>query len=211
MLYLLHSSDINTTSLISSNRDSVFYRNYLQYYINTMDKVHTELENYNNEMQMAKSILYTKIRTFVSGLQILSENKIREQYTLYESHVIFATFKSTSYEVIPLFPYIPHFSDNDDDSDICNDENVEVINLDKLDDIYNSIKKDEPIFLYLADKNKHKFTIYSNYTAENKYSILDIDSWFGQEIEYSMIFMFLSSIISIIAFIILMILSYRNS
>ncbi len=39
-----------------------------------MDKVNTELENYNNEMQMAKSLLYTKTRTFVSGLHILAEN-----------------------------------------------------------------------------------------------------------------------------------------
>ncbi len=63
----------------------------------------------------------------------------------------------------------------------------------------------------LADKNKHESTIYRNFTAENKYSMLDIDSWFGPEIEYSMIFMFLSSIVSIIAFIILIILCYRNS
>ncbi len=67
-----------TNSLIPSNRDTVFYQNYLQYYMNTMDKVNTELENYNNEMQMAKSILYTKTRTFVSGLHILAENKIPE-------------------------------------------------------------------------------------------------------------------------------------
>ncbi len=43
-----------------------------------------------------------------------------------------------------LFPYISYFSDNEDDSDIYNEENVEVINLDKLDDIYSSIQKDEP-------------------------------------------------------------------
>ncbi len=44
----------------------------------TMDKMNTELENYNNEMQMAKSILFTESRTFVSGLHILAENKILE-------------------------------------------------------------------------------------------------------------------------------------
>ncbi len=42
--------------------------------MNNMDKVNTELENYNNDMQMAKS----KTRTFVSGLHILAENKIPE-------------------------------------------------------------------------------------------------------------------------------------
>ncbi len=67
-----------TTSIISSNRHRVFHRNYLQYYMYTMDKMNTELENYNNEMQMAKSILFTESRTFVSGLHILAENKILE-------------------------------------------------------------------------------------------------------------------------------------
>ncbi len=75
-----------------------------------------------------------------------------------------------------LFPYIPYFSDNDDYSDIYNEQNVEVINLDKLDNLYNSIKNDEHIFLFLADKTKHESTIYQNKTAENQNSILDIDS-----------------------------------
>ncbi len=49
--------------------------------------------------------------------------------------------------------------------------------------------------------------IYRNYTAENKYIMLEIDSWFDPEIEYSMIFKF---IVRMIAFIFLMILCYRN-
>ncbi len=46
-------------------------------------------------------------------------------------------------------------TDNEDDSDIYNEEKVEVINPDKLDDINSSIMKYEPIFLSLANKNKH--------------------------------------------------------
>ncbi len=67
-----------TNSLLATNVDTIFNRNYLLYYVNTVDKVNTNLSFYRNELQTAKSILYTKCRTFISGLHILAENKIPE-------------------------------------------------------------------------------------------------------------------------------------
>ncbi len=56
---------------------------YFQSYTSSLhatngDKVNTNLSFYRNELQTAKSILYTKCRTFISGLHILAENKIPE-------------------------------------------------------------------------------------------------------------------------------------
>ncbi len=67
-----------TSSLLATNGDAIFNKNYLLYYVNTVDKVNTDLSFYKNELQTAKSILYTKCRTFISGLHILAENKIPE-------------------------------------------------------------------------------------------------------------------------------------
>ncbi len=67
-----------TSSLLATNGDAIFNKNYLLYYVNTVDKVNTDLSFYRNELQTAKSILYTKCRTFISGLHILAENKIPE-------------------------------------------------------------------------------------------------------------------------------------
>ncbi len=38
----------------------VLYKNYIQYFVNIIDKVNTDLRFYRNELQTAKSILYTK-------------------------------------------------------------------------------------------------------------------------------------------------------
>ncbi len=73
----------------------------------------------------------------------------------------------------------------------------------------NKIDSDEDIFLSLADKNRHDSSKYRNNSDGSDNDLLDIDSWFGPE--YSMIFMFISSIISILGFIILMVLCYKNS
>ncbi len=59
-----------TNSLLATNGDAIFNRNYLPYYVNTVDKVNTDLSFYRNELQTAKSILYTKCRTFISGNKI---------------------------------------------------------------------------------------------------------------------------------------------
>jgi len=68
----------HTTDLINTQSDSIFYRNYLLFYIDAIDKVNFDLALYNNKLQTAKSILYTKCRTFISGLHTLAENKIPE-------------------------------------------------------------------------------------------------------------------------------------
>ncbi len=75
----------------------------------------------------------------------------------------------------------------------------------------NKIDTDKDILLSLTDKNRHDSLKYRNNSDDSDNDLLYIDSWFGPEIEYSMIFMFISSILSIIGFIILMILCYKNS
>ena len=67
-----------TESLINTNSDVLFYRNYLLYYIDTLGKVNSDLALYTSRLDTAKSILYTKCRTFISGLHTLAENKIPE-------------------------------------------------------------------------------------------------------------------------------------
>ncbi len=67
-----------TSSQLATNGDAIFDKKYLLYYVNTVDKVNTDLSFYRNELQTVKSILYTKSKTFISGLHILAENKIPE-------------------------------------------------------------------------------------------------------------------------------------
>ncbi len=108
-----------------------------------------------------------------------------------------------------MFPSIPYQSKSR--SSVYTDKDVPSIDLDKLDQLLNKIDTDENIFLSLADKNKHDSLKYQNNSDDSDNDLIDIDSWLGPEIEYSMIFMLISSIISIIGFIILMVLCYKNS
>ncbi len=95
-------------------------------------------------------------------------------------------------------------------SSVYTDKDVRSIDLEKLDQLVNKMHTDEDIFLSLVDKNRHDSSKYRNNSDDSDNDLLDIDSWFGPEIEYSIIFMFISSIISIIGFIILMIVCYKN-
>ncbi len=108
-----------------------------------------------------------------------------------------------------LFPSIPYHSNSR--SGVYRDKDVPSISLNKLDTLVRTIDTDKDIFLSLADKNRHDSQRLRNNSVDSDNDLLDIDSWFGPEIEYSMIFMFISSIISILGFIILMVLCYKNS
>ncbi len=108
-----------------------------------------------------------------------------------------------------MFPSIPYQSKSR--SGVYRDKDVPSISLEKLNQLVRKIDTDEDIILSLADKNRHDSSKYRNNSDDSYNDLLDIDSWFGPEIEYSMIFMFISSIISILGFIILMILCYKNS
>ncbi len=69
---------------------------------------------------------------------------------------------------------------------------------------------DKNIFLLLADKNLYDSLHYRNNMNVSDNNQLDIDSWFGSQIEYLMIFMCISSIINIIGFTILVVLCYKK-
>ncbi len=103
-----------------------------------------------------------------------------------------------------MFPSIPY------QSKLCSifytDKDVPSINIDKLDLLLNKINTDKDGSLTLADKNKHDSLKYQNNSIDSDNDLLNIDSWFGPEL---MILMFISSIISILGFIIL--ICYRNS
>ncbi len=84
--------------------------------------------------------------------------------------------------------------------------------IDKLDALVNRPDKDK-LHLTSADKNRKdnkalNKSLNSNINKNN--DILDIDTWFDDDIQSSMIFVFISSIVSIIAFIFLIFLCYKH-
>jgi hypothetical protein len=107
----------------------------------------------------------------------------------------------------PSNTYFPklNLGQSPDDS-IYNENTQKSVSLDKLDNLIATLKAKEPIFLSKADRNSFR---YGNLTIEDTSEILDIDSWFGPEIKYSMIFMFISGIIAIIGFVLLLVLCVR--
>ncbi len=58
--------------------DSVFYKNYVLYYVNILHWLDHDLVAHNNKIERMKSLLLMKCRNFISGLHILTSNKIPE-------------------------------------------------------------------------------------------------------------------------------------
>ncbi len=58
--------------------DSVFYKNYVLYYVNILHQLDHDLMTNNNKVERMKSLLLMKCRNFISGLHILASNKIPE-------------------------------------------------------------------------------------------------------------------------------------
>ncbi len=77
-----------------------------------------------------------------------------------------------------MFPNIPYQSKSR--SSVYTDKDVP---LEKLDQLLNKIDTDEDIFLSLNDKNRHDSLKYRNNSDDSDNDLLDIDSWFGPEIE----------------------------
>ncbi len=99
-----------------------------------------------------------------------------------------------------------------DTEDIYTESKMPIISFQKFDVLVNRLKLDR-LHLTKADKNG-KDTRALNRTLNNSMDkhdeILDIDSLFDDELQSSMIFNFISCIVSIIAFIFLIFLCYKH-
>ncbi len=58
--------------------DSVFYKNYVLYYVNILHRIDPDLVAHNNKVERMKSLLHMKCSNFISGLHILASNQIPE-------------------------------------------------------------------------------------------------------------------------------------
>jgi hypothetical protein len=94
------------------------------------------------------------------------------------------------------------------DNSVYNENSPKAISLDKLSHLVDTIRADKPIFLTKADRNSYFYGNSSSAHNDNE-DILDLNSWFGPEIQSSMIFMFISGIIAIIAFVLLIFLCVK--
>ncbi len=70
--------DTYLTKLMHTTTDSVFYKNYVLYYVNILHHIDHDLVAHNNKIERMKSLLHMKCRNFISGLQIPANNKIPE-------------------------------------------------------------------------------------------------------------------------------------
>ncbi len=58
--------------------DGMFYKNYLLYYVNILNRIDHDLVVQNNKVERIKTVMHMKCRNFKSGLKILASNKIPE-------------------------------------------------------------------------------------------------------------------------------------
>ncbi len=70
--------DTNLTQLMHTSADSIFYKNYVLYYVNILHHLDHDLVAHNNRIKRIKSILHLKCKTFISGLHVLTNNRILE-------------------------------------------------------------------------------------------------------------------------------------
>ncbi len=85
------------TSVLHSYADTLFYRNYLFFYTNVIHKLHHDLNLINNKIERAKTNLYMKCRSLVSGLHILADSRIPESILHADTHA--NTLLSTTNEL----------------------------------------------------------------------------------------------------------------
>ncbi len=68
--------DTYLTNLMYTTADGVFYKNYLLYYVNILNRIDHNLVVHNNKVERIKTAILIKCRNFISGLPILASNKI---------------------------------------------------------------------------------------------------------------------------------------
>ncbi len=91
-------------------------------------------------------------------------------------------------------------------------DTVPPISLHKLDSLINNLKENK-IYLSNSDKmSKDNKLLNATFmdSMEDNNDILDIDPWFDDDAESSMIFIFLSSIIALIAFLLVLFLCFKH-
>ncbi len=98
-------------------------------------------------------------------------------------------------------------------STVNSERKVPPISLYKLNTLISKFKGIQDIHFTKSDRNRGDTnrlnnSIYLNEQKDN--DILDIDKWFGDEIQSSMIFVFISCIIASIGFIFLIFLCYKH-
>ncbi len=97
-------------------------------------------------------------------------------------------------------------------SDIFTKSKVPPISIHRLDSLVIKLKKKD-IFLSHSDKNGEDNLLFNHSLEQNmdeNKDILDIDSWFNEDTEYSMIISFISGIIALVAFIFLIFLCFKH-
>ncbi len=70
--------DTYLTQLMHTSADSIFYKNYVLYYINVLHHLDHDLVAHYNRIERIKSVLHLKCRNFIFGLHILANNRIPE-------------------------------------------------------------------------------------------------------------------------------------
>jgi hypothetical protein len=65
-------------TMLQIHSQSIYHKHFGIYFTNILQKVNHDLNHYNSKLHTSKSLLYTKARSFVSGLHILAENKLPE-------------------------------------------------------------------------------------------------------------------------------------
>jgi hypothetical protein len=85
-------------NMLQIHSQSMYYKRFGIYFTNILQKVNHDLNHYNSKFQTSKSLLYTKARSFVSGLHILAENKLPE--TILHANVFSKILLGISQELI---------------------------------------------------------------------------------------------------------------
>ncbi len=97
-------------------------------------------------------------------------------------------------------------------SNVLTERKVPHISIHQLDSLVNK-RKYKDIFLSHSDKNGEDNLLFNRSLEQNmddNDDILDIDSWFDNDTESSMIFIFISCIVALVAFIFLIFLCFKH-
>ncbi len=97
-------------------------------------------------------------------------------------------------------------------SDVFTENKVPAISLQQLDTLISNLKQNK-IYLSNSDKLGQDNALFNESIMENMDNtddLLDIDSWFDEDAESSMIFNFVSCIIALLAFILLLFLCFKH-
>ncbi len=114
---------------------------------------------------------------------------------------------------LPSSASIPNFSVvKTNSTHVFNENKVPAISIQQFDNLIVNLKQNK-IYLSNSDKLGKNNVLFNESIKENMDNtdkLLDIDSWFDEDAESSMIFMFVSCIIALLAFILLLFLHFKH-